>query len=684
MVDVSALTEQILGGSEYTPSEGITGFHTLPSAARAALGKQAYRLTPATLASKMSGGLWHPAPHLQYISTRVAARWKHGKKRLIVSMPVRHGKALKHGTLVKVPSGYTPIERLQVGDLVTTPNGDVPVLGAYPQGEVQLYKMTLSGGCEVECCEDHVWHVRELNTSNRNFTTKELMAEPLKAAHNRFHIPCLPSDGQDGCDELKPELMRAITGLEASTKGQATCISIDSKDGLFFVTKDNIVTHNSELLSVYTPCWVLDRDPGSRVIQCSYGAELANEFSQRVRDLILEQEAEDYGELRVRIRPDNKKVDRFKTTKGVGGLVSSGVGGAITGRGANLLSIDDYMKNAKESMSETIREDHWNWFLSTAYTRMEPNGNIIIIATRWNIDDLIGRLLEEQGDQWEHIKLKALAEDDDPLGRQPGEALWPERFSREDLELIKANLGTYWWQSLYQQDPLPSMSGLFQDSWLRYPEQTLPNDRRRIRFVRHWDLASIQGGGDYTVGALLAWWPELRLTYIVDIARGQWAPSTVEAKVKACAESDGPDVDIGLEEEPGSAGKLLVDHYKRNVLPHRRVHATKSTGPKTVRATPFLAAAEDTRIRMVPAAWNVTVKKEFRMFPNGEHDDVVDAISGGYNWLHPTGGHAGVWGRDRRKGFIEEPPRAAVPRKLRENRKAADKRSIMGATWGRR
>jgi len=395
----------------------------------------------------------------------------------------------------------------------------------------------------------------------------------------------------------------------------------------------------SWLLSICTPVWQLDRDPRSRILLASYGAELAEEFGQQARDIIRENQ----DILNCKLRKDSLRVDRFLTTAG-GAMYSVGVGGALTGRGGNLLLIDDYIKNFEAALSPTTREKTYNWLISTALTRMEPNASVIIVATRWDVDDLIGRLLKLHPDVWEVIKLPAIAEENDPLGRQPGEALWPERYDVKALEAIKESMGTYWWQAEYQQDPLASMLGLVNRTW--FPTIDVPPHRLRLEMVRHWDLASTQEAGDWTVGALIAKDLQFPLTYILDIQRAQLSPLGVENLVRATAERDGRDVKIRIEEEPGASGKAVTDHYIRDVLPEYDVKGVRATGPKEARARAFLAAAEAGRVRLLKAPWNDAMIEEFMTFPNGDHDDQVDAVCGGYNELYQRKARAGVWGRN--------------------------------------
>ena len=152
-------------------------------------------------------------------------------------------------------------------------------------------------------------------------------------------------------------------------------------------------------------------------------------------------------------------------------MVCAGVGGPITGRGADLLIIDDPVKSAEEADSETYRNRAWDWYRATAYTRLEPEGALLLIMTRWHEDDLAGRILANQVDEtvpWEVISLPALADGEDALGREAGQALWPERYDERALAEIRAQLGSYHFTALYQQRPAPPEGALFKEEWWRF------------------------------------------------------------------------------------------------------------------------------------------------------------------------------------------------------------------------
>jgi predicted phage terminase large subunit-like protein len=209
----------------------------------------------------------------------------------------------------------------------------------------------------------------------------------------------------------------------------------------------------SKLGSVYFPSQYLGRHPDREVLLTSATSDLAERFSIESRDLLDEYGQEYFG---VRVRQDVRSRTDWRLVQG-GGLRAAGVGGAIMGHGADLLVIDDYFKNVEEAISEAARKKLVEWYLSTSSTRLSPNGAVVIIATRWHRNDLIGHLLQSSDEQWRRVRLPCLAEENDPLGRVPGEALWPERFSLDWCLARKREYeksGYHWmWEALYQQNP---------------------------------------------------------------------------------------------------------------------------------------------------------------------------------------------------------------------------------------
>lgn len=223
----------------------------------------------------------------------------------------------------------------------------------------------------------------------------------------------------------------------------------------------------SELGSIKFPAYILGKSPEKEIITSSYSAELAQDFGYKTRNLVNSQE---YQELfSTKLRDDSKSKAKWLTEEG-GGYTSVGVGGAITGRGADIAIIDDPFKNREEAESKTIRDKIWNWYTSTLYTRLEKNASIILILTRWHKDDLAGRLIEAMnkgGEQWTIVKYSAIATREEEHRRE-GESLWEDKYNLEALQNIKRTIGIYDWSALYQQEPVTSESQEFKQEFWKY------------------------------------------------------------------------------------------------------------------------------------------------------------------------------------------------------------------------
>lgn len=438
----------------------------------------------------------------------------------------------------------------------------------------------------------------------------------------------------------------------------------------------------SELASVYVPAWVLERFPDKYVILSSYGADLSVGFGRRVRDIF--QDDDNKNLLKSRIKRDASRANAFLTDRG-GGMYSVGLGGPITGRGAHVLLIDDYIKEIKEALSQSYRDYVWNWFVTTAFTRLEPGASCIIIATRWHSDDLIGRILTHlRGENWQYIEIPAIAnhrQGVDQFGRHPGEALFPERYpltGPNSLGERKTVLGSLFFEALFQQRPVDETKKLTDGAWLRVID--IMPQRAYLKKARIWDLAATEDGGDFTVGTRMAFSPETEETYIENVQREQLSPGDVEDLVYKTAVADGQDVEILIEQEPGSAGKALIHHYRTNVLKDFKVTEipTSNANNKVIRAQPLLAASETRKVYLLRGDWNQAFIDEFDEFP-GLFDDQVDTAAAGYSYLSGKQVFSATWGR---KGKNPAHHRGRVHRKEREGVKA--KLMVRGATFGRR
>jgi hypothetical protein len=230
----------------------------------------------------------------------------------------------------------------------------------------------------------------------------------------------------------------------------------------------------SELATIKFPAQTLGLHPDWPIIVASYSAELAEDFGLKTRDIITDERYQ--AIFKTHLRNDTQARGRWLTDQS-GGYTATGVGGAITGRGFKIGIIDDPFKNREEADSETIREKVWNWYTSTFYTRQEGVSAIIVICTRWHLDDLVGRLLVTQADaeaeglteydKWEVIRFPAIAEEDEQY-RKTGEALWPEKFPLKVLENIHNTIGVYDWSSLYQQNPILTENVEFRPEHMQY------------------------------------------------------------------------------------------------------------------------------------------------------------------------------------------------------------------------
>lgn len=362
----------------------------------------------------------------------------------------------------------------------------------------------------------------------------------------------------------------------------------------------------SELASKRFPAWCLGRNPRRQIIAASYNSDLASDFGRNVRNIVAEPE---FGQVfpNVSLAPDSQAANRMNTNHG-GTYVAAGVGTAVTGRGADIALIDDPFKDREEADSERRREVVWDWYRSTLFTRLMPGGAIVLIQTRWHEDDLAGRLLAQEGDQWEVLELPAL---------EDGKALWPEWYDVPVLERIKATIGPREWSALYQQRPQPDEGTFFKREWFQTWDK-LPS----LRYYGTSDYAVTDGGGDYTVHRL--WGIDSNGdVYRVDGWRGQTASDEwIERKLDLIAKYK-PLCWFG---EGGVIQKAIEPMLKRRMRERNvfcRLEWLPSVADKPTRARSFQAMAATGRVHFEPGA-DIA---EFLVFPAGKHDDDVDTAS---------------------------------------------------------
>lgn len=406
----------------------------------------------------------------------------------------------------------------------------------------------------------------------------------------------------------------------------------------------------SELASVRFPAFWLAHKPNTPIIIASYAASLAHAKSRHARNVI---ESLEFGELFPDINTDAaaRARDHWELQQPLrGAVVAAGVGGPITGHGAMLGIIDDPFENWEQAQSKNQRRKILEWYKGTFRTRIWQDGVIIIIMTRWHQNDLIGELLDEQGEQWTMLRLPALAETaevrrqnnlrnhmsptaPDPLRRKPGQALCPSRFDAAELLEIKKDVGPDVFEAEYQGSPIKPGGNKFKQDWFDQFVDAAPRNARRVRF---WDFAATEAGGCQTAGVLIALDAERRV-YIEDVVSGHWDTDRRNAIMKQTAEfdavrlTDSP-VHQRFEQEPGSSG---VDAAKSVVrlMAGFPVSADRVTGSKDVRLEPLVAQCAAKNVWLVRGEWNKDFVEELCAIPNGQFRDQADGASGALNYL---------------------------------------------------
>jgi predicted phage terminase large subunit-like protein len=386
----------------------------------------------------------------------------------------------------------------------------------------------------------------------------------------------------------------------------------------------------STYASVVFPSRYLGLQSDRRLILSSYGDDLARKMGRRTRSIIKQPRFQ--GICKAELTNESQAAQEFSLTNG-SEYMSCGILSGVTGNRAHGLIIDDPIKGREQANSELIRQKTFDAYEDDLKTRLIPGGWIVLIQTRWHEDDLAGRILPDgwagqsgtflckDGYEWEVLCLQARCEvDNDPLGRRRGEYLWPEWFDRKHWAQFEANPRT--WAALFQQLPSPLDGDLFHPDQIKIVDALPAED---IKWCRGWDLASVVNDGDWTAGGKLGRLADGRFV-IGDMARFQRGPDERDAAIVNTAQLDGRPVKVSIPQDPGQAGKTQVTYLTR-ALAGFNVNATPETGDKVTRAEPLAAQVNAGNVLMLRGPWNQALINELRMFPNGKHDDQVDALS---------------------------------------------------------
>lgn len=372
------------------------------------------------------------------------------------------------------------------------------------------------------------------------------------------------------------------------------------------------------------PSWHLGRHPTDSVIVATYGAELSIDHGRRVRGF-LDSSLHRMIFPASRIADDNSASHRLGLTAG-GSFFATSVGGVLTGKGANVLVLDDLLKDAETAYSVTARASLKQWFEHVLYPRLEPGGRIVAIGTRWHRSDLLATLLTEYAaDGWVTLSLPAIAEPDDALGRPEGAALWESRFPLEALQRIRTAIGSTAFAALYQQRPQPAEGHIFRKEWLK----TYTNAPEFFRLVFSLDTAFKTGeGNDYSVLAVIA--ESITGYYLLDLVRERLDFPQLMSRTKAKAEFWHPHA--VLIEDAASGASLIQSLKVDTTLP---VLPVKPLGDKESRASAVSPLFESGRVFVPQAApWLSDLVDELTSFPAAPHDDQVDALTQALTWLH--------------------------------------------------
>jgi len=440
---------------------------------------------------------------------------------------------------------------------------------------------------------------------------------------------------------LKAPTNLYIDDIKSVKKNMVNCIQV--KDSYYLTGKDNILTHNSEIVSRKLPPHFLGLFPDGKVLLAGHTAELTVGFSKEARDLILNRK---YQELfpNIQINPLESAAGHWKIAGHQGECFATGLGGSMAGQGYTLGIVDDYIRNRQDAESPTTRDSKWQAVKDDFLTRRAPVSITIITATRWHEDDVIGRIIKEmkENEKFPKFKLNVFPAFSDTYKEG---VLFPERFSKDWYEGQRASLGEYGTASLLQCDPIIRGGNLFKIDNIRVHKSATefpPN----LLYWRVWDLAHTikqrnSDNPDYTSGTLLSFRKKpgefnVWELWIKNIVRMRAEAPERDRVIRYTAETDGPSVKVGIEDTIDSKDAFIA--LQRILAGKCIIHAAKVKGDKMVRATPLEPIFEAGNVHILDGPYLEPWKAEVASFPGGAHDDMIDNMSAGYALCCKSGG----------------------------------------------
>jgi predicted phage terminase large subunit-like protein len=379
------------------------------------------------------------------------------------------------------------------------------------------------------------------------------------------------------------------------------------------------------------PPWAMARAEACGDRLMCLGAAHTDDFADFISGRVIGVVQESGKQIGLELETDGKK---GWATKGGSEYKPVGVGGTITGRRGDIGMIDDPVKSAKDAKSLVVREATWEWYLNDFLTRLKPGGRQALIMTRWHEDDLAGRIFKHWPADWTQLIIRAESDgpDDDPLGREKGVMLWSDDADYAYGDLLKKRKWDYekagaltTWESLYQQRPSAPDGDIFKPEMIKIVHEVPAG----TKFVRGWDFAATDQGKnsdpDWTAGVRLGLCPDGSYL-IAHCKRFRGGPDVVERELETTSKLDTRTVTQSLPQDPGAAGKTVVFNFVR-LLAGFDVQSSPESGDKASRAGPYAAQVNIGNVKMLFGDWNGAMLDEMRQFPNGTHDDTIDAGS---------------------------------------------------------
>ena len=374
----------------------------------------------------------------------------------------------------------------------------------------------------------------------------------------------------------------------------------------------------SEFASYLFPAWMVGKNPKLKVIQTTHTGELAVRFGRKMKNLVDTNEfAQIFDECK--IAADSKAAGRWETNKG-GEYYAAGIGGAITGRGADLLIIDD-PHSEQDALSDTALDSAYEWYTSGPRQRLQPGGSIVIVMTRWSTKDLTGQLLKAQtepkADQWEVIEFPAILPSDKPV--------WPNYWKLEELESVKASLSEAKWQAQWQQNPTSEEGSIIKrEWWKKWEEDDIPD---LVHVIQSYDTAfSKKETADFS--AITTWgvfYPPNRGPHLilVDVEKGRW--DFPELKKIALEQYKYWEPESVIVEQKAS-GTPLTHELRQIGVPVLNFTPSKGND-KHVRVNSVAPIFEAGKVYIPDRRWAEEMIEECAAFPYGDHDDLVDSMT---------------------------------------------------------